>query len=307
LKRAAEVAAIESLMGFARLLPRRIGQAVFSGLGGLAARFFRRDRTRAVDNLGIAFPEMPEPFRRALAAAMFRSLGRNAYEFLRLRDASAETVLKRVERVEGLENLEAAARKQQGILAITGHIGCWELMPAYFVARGYKTSVVGRRMRVTRMDERLSTIRAKLGVISIDRDANPRKVFEPLRRKEALGVLIDQHTRVAGEWVPFFGRPAHTPTAVAKMALVTGAPIVPMAIFLRPNGRHVIHVLPAVSTDGLEGAWRAQQVPELPARCSWAVEHFIRIEPKLWVWFHHRWRDPDTRHDGVEAVHAVQS
>ena len=104
IKRAGEVALITTLRAVANTLPRRIGRELFAQLGDIAGRMATRDQRQAVDNLGIAFPEVPAALRRALAAAMFKQLGRNAYEFLRLDGASPETVTSRVSRVEGMEN-----------------------------------------------------------------------------------------------------------------------------------------------------------------------------------------------------------
>ena len=306
IKRAAEVAVIEGLAGAAGLIPRRAGQALFARIGSLGARTFRRDYHRAVENLGIAFPEAPEPFRRALAKAMFKTLGRNVYEFLRLDGAMRETLLERVARIEGMEHFEAAHRQGHGVIVITGHIGCWEVMPAHFSALGYRASVIARRMKVSRLNDRLVGLRRSYGVETIDRDDNPRRMFEPLRRGEILGVLIDQHTRVAGMWVPFFGRPAYTPTAVAKIALATQAPIVPMGVFLGRDGRHVIRVMPAVAVGSPGRTGREQAVREITEACSLAVENLIRIDPKQWVWFHHRWREEEVRLDGAEEVHAAE-
>lgn len=305
IKRAAEVAAVESLMTLARLTPRRAGQAAFARIGALGGRIFAKDRERAVRNLAIAFPEAPEPVRRALAAAMFQTLGRNVYEFLRLDHASSETLRSRVARIEGMENFLEAHREGHGVIVITGHIGCWEMMPAHFVAIGFPVSVIARRMKVARLNDRLVAVRKSFGVDTIDRDDNPRRMFEPLRRGEILGVLIDQHTRVAGMWVPFFNRLAHTPTAVAKIALASKAPIVPMADFLGRDGRHVIRVLPAIRPR--EGADKKEMVREITTKCSRAVEQLIRLDPKQWVWFHERWREPEDQEAGIEAMYAAEA
>lgn len=291
IKRAGEVALITSLGSVARLLPPRVGRELFAELGNTAARFARRDGERAVANLGIAFPDAPEPVRRAMAVAMFKQLGRNAYEFLRLEGAPPDVVKSRVSRVEGMENFLAAYQRGKGVIVITGHIGCWELLPAYFAALGYAATVVGRRMSVGRLNRRLVGVRRALGVTSLDRDDNPRPMFEVLRRGELLGVLIDQHTRVPGAWVPFFGRPAHTPTAVAKLALATGAPIVPMGIFLERTGTHVVRVMPEIALR--HTGQREADVREITAEASLAVEQLIRLDPAQWVWFHRRWREPE--------------
>jgi len=64
--------------------------AVGAALGGAAGYVLRQDRHRAIENLEHAFPDMPLSFRKAMANAMFRSLGRNAYEFLNLGGSSKE-------------------------------------------------------------------------------------------------------------------------------------------------------------------------------------------------------------------------
>jgi len=177
---------------------------------------------------------------------------------------------------------------------ITGHIGCWELMPAYFVNIGYPVSVVARRMKSEWLNAKLVAMRAAVGVTTLDRDDNPRRMFEPLRRGEILGVLIDQHTNVAGVYVPFFDRPAFTPTAVAKIALASGAAVVPMANYRGRDGRYVIRVLPAIPVPTLAQRGRSKDdaVTAITAECSLAVEQMIRLDPTQWVWFHHRWREP---------------
>lgn len=301
IKRAGEVALISSLSAVAKTLPARPGRELFAQLGATAARFARRDGERALANLAIAFPDAPEPVRRAMVAAMFRQLGRNAFEFLRLEGASPDAIKARVSRVEGMENFLGPLQRGKGVIVATGHIGCWELMPAYFVALGYSITVVGRRMNVARLNSRLVAVRHGLGVTLLDRDDNPRPMFDVLARGETLGVLIDQHTSVAGAWVPFFGRPAHTPIAVAKLALATGAAIVPMAIFLERSGRHVVRVLPEVPVQST--GQREADVQRITAQASQAVEDLIRLDPAQWVWFHRRWREPEVT-NRVEAYAA---
>lgn len=112
-----------------------------------------------------------------------------------------------------------------------------------------------------------------------------------LHNDEVLAVLIDQHTRVDGIYVPFFSRPAHTPTGVARMAHATGVPILPMAIFMTAPGKHEIRILPIIESN--RDADRDTEVERLTRECSKSIEELIRFDPKQWVWFHKRWRDEE--------------
>lgn len=301
IKRNLEVWLAKSLMGFARILPREAGLKVFSGIGSLAGRLMRTDRRRAIDNLGIAFPEATPLFRRAMADAMFKALGANAYEFLNLGGSSAERLGSLVERVDGQEYFDEAYGRGEGLIVITGHIGCWELLAAYFATRGYLVNVVGRELWEKRLNRELIKIRESVGYRTIDRDTGGKELLRVLRKKKGIvAVLIDQHTRVSGIYVPFFNKPAHTPTGVARLALSTGTPILPMAIYMTPSRRHAIHTLPPIEMP--EAALsRDEQTRVLTERCSNSIEELIRLDPKQWVWFHRRWREPE----GMETSYAA--
>jgi KDO2-lipid IV(A) lauroyltransferase len=301
-KRNIEVLAINVITGAARALPRGVGLRVFSAVGLAAARIFRRDRERAVRNLAVAFPDVPRSVRDALAAATFKTLGRNFYEFLKLEGSSPERLAGLVDTIDGKEHLDAAMAQGKGLIVITGHIGCWELLAGYFSGRGYRLNVVGRELWEKRMNEKLLRVRESMGYRTIDRDTGGKEVIRALRDKQVVAVLIDQHTRVSGVYVPFFGRPAHTPVGVAKLAVATGAPILPMAIYMRRSGRHRIRILPALEMPaGPMG--KEEQIVEITTRCSKAVEELIRYDPKQWVWFHDRWREAEEKETIDEPVH----
>jgi len=304
IKRNLEVFLFSGLSRLARFLPRELGFRVFSAMGTTASRLLRKDRERAIENLALAFPDAPKPIRDSLARAMFKSLGKNFYEFLNLEGSSKQRVAGLVESIHGMEHLEAALARDAGLIVITGHIGCFELLAAYFSQQGYPLWVVGRELWEKRINEKLIRIRESMGYKTIDRDSGGKDVLRVLRDGKIVAVLIDQHTRVSGIYVPFFNRPAHTPIGVAKLAIKTGAPILPMAIYMRENGRHEVRILPVIdppepSGVGQDGA--DKQVENLTRECSHAIETLVRYDPKQWVWFHNRWRYDEKK----ETKHAV--
>jgi KDO2-lipid IV(A) lauroyltransferase len=100
-----------------------------------------------------------------------------------------------------------------------------------------------------------------------------------------MAFLIDQDTRTAGDYVPFFGRPAFTATIPVALALRMGAPVV----FCWHHRRAKHHKITAErinytrTGDMKRDVWR---LPLLTAR----LENIIRIAPEQWVWMHRRWR-----------------
>ena len=267
---------------------RRAGLRAFSALGRVAFSLYRRDRERALRNIALAFPQNDPMIVAALARGCFQALGRNALDALRLTYLAPEEVL-RLCTVEGEEHLRGAYREGRGVVALTGHIGCWELLAAYFAIKEYKVSVVYRDNDNRELDSMLVNMRRRFGIASIPRGAGALSAYKVLKRGEILAMLIDQDIDVDGILVPFFGVPAHTPRGAAVFSVRSGAPIVPLAIHMQPGGRHRITVLPALETPPAE-LGEAGRIDELTRRSSQAVESLIRVYPQQWVWFHDRWR-----------------
>ena len=274
--------------GFSRALgalPMPAALAVGRGLGTAAHALLATPRRLAVAHMGLAFPELDLATRRRLVRATFRHAGQ-AFAELSL----FETILRRPDyvRLEGLEALDTALARGRGAIAVTGHVGNWELLAAWAAAIGYPITVVVRRVNDLRFHSLIVRFRAAAGVEVLVRD-DPRfvaAVGDALRRNRVVAMLIDQDTRGAGVFVPFFGRPAHTPPGAALLALRARVPVVTAFIERRPEGGHLVRVapVPAELPRGREG------VRELTARLTAAIEAQIRRSPAEWVWWHERWR-----------------
>jgi len=239
-------------------------------------------------NVSMAFPEVDTLIARAVARGAFLYLGRNTFDALSLVHASRDTILDLCT-VEGEEYLRIAYERGNGVIGLTGHIGCWELLAAYFSEKGYTVSVIARELRDGRLNGMLVEMRRRHGIVSIPRGATAVAGYRVLRKGEILGMLIDQDIDVDGVFVPFFGVPAHTPRGVAVFALRSGAPIVPLGIHLQPDGSQRITIFPEIEVPPA-GLPDQERIDELTGRCSEAVERLIRIYPQQWVWFHDRWR-----------------
>lgn len=279
---------IRVLLWLMRRVPRRVALLFFDRLGLFAFHVLRKEREKTLRHLRFAFGENSrEAEIMSLAKSCFRALGRNAAEAMRLRRLLRDGLDRRVALV-GREHLEAALAKGKGVICITGHIGCWELMAA-FIAQRYPLAVVGTALYDPRLDEILVKERNLAGYQNIPRHAGAaREMLRWLKSGGVLGILIDQDTRVDGEFVDFFGHPAYTPVGPVIFAERTQAPLVPLAIWMNDDSSHTIEIRPEIALQQTGDA-RADRVVNVE-RCSKAVESFIRAHPEQWVWMHERWK-----------------
>lgn len=277
---------IRLVLFLVQALPENAAESLASGLSRLSWLVLAKERNKALFNLRLIFPDRADHWQ--LGKEVFRQMALSAVDAVNLHRLSDQELDRRVV-VEGLEHFDAAYRLGRGVVAVTGHIGCWELIPAWFTRHGYRISVVGKRMHDERLDRLLTRLRSGQGVRVIDRDSGAREALRDLRNGYALGVLIDQDTRVASLDTVFFGRPARTPSGAAALAERTGASVVPLAIHRQPDGRHVITIKPALKFDS--ALVRDDRIKDMVQRQTWALEEFVRQDITQWVWMHLRWKE----------------
>jgi KDO2-lipid IV(A) lauroyltransferase len=280
---------ITTLISFLNFLPRSTAIWLAGFLGRSAFLFIRDARRKTLSNLSLAFGrEMSEKESLNLGSEIFRNVGKNVADAVRLRKMSWEDVEKITE-IEGLEYFEEAYQLGKGVIALTGHIGNFELLAAYFSLRGYKVSVVGRELYDPRLGRLLVQNRESVGVQNIPSSAGVKPIIRALKSGRALGVLGDQDSsRVRGVFVDFFGKPARTPVGPILLSYKTGSPIIPMAIVRRGKNRYRIVVRPEVKL--ISSADREKNVVEVTQRCTKVLESIIREYPDQWLWMHDRWK-----------------
>ena len=248
-----------------------------------------KHRRVALENLAAAFPRRSAAERRAIVRAVFAHFGRLLFEFLKFSTLSAENILSRVE-FDGEERVRLAYGQGKGVLFITGHFGFWELHAVAHPLRFEPIGVLARTLDNARLNALLEDIRQRTGNVVIYRQGSIRKVMRMMSDKHGVAILIDQHiTGADAVQVEFFERSAATTSAVAAMALRTGAPVVPVFALPLGKGRYRLiyeHPVEPPAQDSQDA------VREFTQRCTDVLEMYVRRHPDLWLWMHRRWREP---------------
>jgi KDO2-lipid IV(A) lauroyltransferase len=287
-KHAVEVFAVRSVAAVMRMLPMRAVRRLGRGLGRLAYAVDRYHRRIALDNLAHAFPGRPLSERRQLARATFAHFGSLLLELLKFGTYSPARMLAAIES-EGEERVAQAYQQGRGVLFFTGHFGYWEMQAITQPLRVKPVAVLARPLDNGVLNEMLEGIRTRTGNSVIYRQGAMRKVLRELGSNNGIALLIDQHLHTPDAvFVDFFQRPAATTSALAALALRTGAPIIPVFALPLPGGRYRLVYEHPVEPPRLEGP---EAIRELTQRCTDVLEMYVRRHPDLWLWMHRRWRD----------------
>jgi KDO2-lipid IV(A) lauroyltransferase len=285
--------ALESLLvrGLQRVVPFVSMSSMRTGGRALGRLTYLVDRSRrqiALENLAHAFPARSAEEREALTRSMFAHFGGLVFELIKFGTYSREEMLAASE-VEGAEHVRQAHAQGRGVLFFTGHFGYWELFALAHPLRGEPVSVLARPLDNPDLHRMLEDLRTSTGNSVIYRQGAVRHMLRDLSTGRGVAVLIDQHLHSADAlYVGFFRRPAATTSALAALALRTGAPVIPVFSLPLPNGRyrfiyeHPVDPPRAGSPDA---------VREFTQRCTDVLEMYVRRYPDLWLWMHRRWRD----------------
>jgi KDO2-lipid IV(A) lauroyltransferase len=292
-RRTVRIWAIRAGLWLGGILPFRLTWALGGLVGRVAWWVGRRDRELALTHLAFAFPELAEPERRAIARGTFLHYGHGAAEAAQM--ARIDPILTDYVAFagDGEALLRAASQAGKGFIFVTGHLGSWELLARRIVRAGVPAIVIAARSWDRRLDDMVEAFRLRGGLPTLFREdpSGGRTLLRALRDGKALGILIDQDTKVQSLFVPFFGHLAATPRAAADLALRFGCPV--FVGWSRRRGPkagdgYVLEVEP-VAYDPAPADKEAEAL-RITAACTARMEQAIRQAPSEWVWMHRRWK-----------------
>jgi len=279
-------------------LPRGAARLVAGMIAWVAYCLLGRLRSVGERNLALAFPELSSKSRRAELRGVFRSLGRQLAEFCRMTRYTAENTRGWI-RTEGLDHYLAAKARGKGVLIVTGHLGAWELSSFYHSLMGFPMSMVARPLDNRPLDAYVNGIRCMHGNRVLNKDDFARGLLTAMRQGETVGILMDTNmTPPQGVFVDFFGKHACAASGVARVALKTGAAVLPgFMVWEQAERRYVLHFGPQLVFE--RSADAEADIVAATQQCTSAIESWIRRYPDQWLWIHRRWKTRPAGEPGI--------
>lgn len=283
-----EFAAVWLILKMLSALPRRVARGFAAIVTRLLFSLQPRLQKTAAFNLRLAFPDWTDAQRKEVTRKMVRNLGWMAAEFVRFPWLSRENIEK-VVILEGHENFLEGQRRGKGVLYLTGHIGAWEISSFAHALYGYPLHYMARPLDNKRIDALVNQYRCSSGNKPIYKNESARVMLKILRDSGTIGILADQNTMPSeGVFVDFFGTAACTTTGLARVALHTGAAVVPgYAYWDETIQKYRLRFEPPVEL--IRTGDTEHDVFENTQRFAKVIEGIIRKHPDQWVWVHKRW------------------
>lgn len=208
---------------------------------------------------------------------------------------------------DDLAEVRKAYERGKGLIVITAHVGCFEMLLHFFGHMGFSSFAIGSKLYDERLDRLVAELRSGEDIAYMHRKGSSRSIIRLLRQGKVFGVLVDQDTNVEGVFAHFLGRLAYTPSAPVRMALRFDIPMAVLTTFRREDNTHHVSVT---------GPIEVQKTDDFTGDTVRAVERINKIigdailrNPDQWVWMHRRWHhQPDQpKYSGIPSIEDYQS
>jgi KDO2-lipid IV(A) lauroyltransferase len=261
-----------------KLLPIDTASSFGGKIGRLIGPFLRAHRV-AANNIKHVFPDYSEKARRIVLSNMWDNLGRVMGEYPHL---SPSIIAKRIT-VEGAEHLLQFKQGAAGAVFVSGHFANWEMIPLLSVIYDVPFAFIYREANNPYAEKIIQWLRRgyRDRMYGKGRES-AQQMLRALRKKECLGLLIDQKMN-EGVTVPFFGFPAMTAISAAKLATKFNVPVVAVRVVRTDGASFQITVSKPRFYD------QAADPVKVTEDIHHVFESWIRERPEQWFWVHNRW------------------
>jgi len=243
-----------------RALPDRWALRLFYLAADRAARNGGPDQLRR--NLSRVLSIPAEEVSDELVRASLRSYARYWCEAFRLPSMDPARLADDIETsATGLEHIHESVERGKGAVLALPHSGNWDLAGVWVTQRVGSPVVVAERLRPDSLFRRFVRFREGLGfeIIPLTGTETPplEQLAARLREGRMVGLLAERDMTGTGVPVSFFGEPARMPAGPARLAIDTGAPLLPVNCWFTPDGWGFQVGPPIEAVDGVQGTTQA--------------------------------------------------
>ncbi|MGN7134298.1 phosphatidylinositol mannoside acyltransferase [Rhodococcoides corynebacterioides] len=268
-----------------RALPEGVARRLFDAGADLAARRgggpeqLRRNLARV---LGTAPADVPDE----LVRASVRSYARYWREAFRLPSMDLAAQARSIDAsVTGKEHLEAALAAGRGAVLALPHSGNWDMAGVWLTQTHGQFTTVAERLRPESLYRRFVEYRELLGFEIFPLSGGEKPPFPQLRdRLEAGGVVCllgERDLARHGVPVTFFGEPTRMPAGPARLAVDTGAALLPVHCWFTESGWGFSVEPPLDVSGGVEDATQ-QLADRFAANIAAHPQDWHMLQPLWW-------------------------
>ncbi len=275
-------------------VPLRIAYWISTGIACLNYHLFcLRPRRALEENLRNVFKDWSEKQISECVWSNFVQFGKFIVDFFHMSRLNSENIGEFVEIGNKKYLDEVMIQKRRGVIALTAHLGNWELGGVTLALLGHPISAVALSHEEARVDAIFVGQRAGKGVKVIPLGRAGRDSYKALIRGEMIALLGDRDVTSQGIETPFFGKMTPFPRGTAVLAVRTRASILPGFVIRQGNGRCKLLFEKPFHADLSKSPVESEK--DVLRRWISILEKYILLYPEQWFMYHRVWDDKNSR------------
>ena len=270
-----------------RLMTLDMGAKFAAAIGRFSHRFAKPVNKRIRKNLKRAMPELTDLEVEKITGEMYETLAMVGCEYLNYNRLKMLAMTDRFE-IEGLEHLEEIKKSGKPAILYSAHLANWGIVTLLAAQAGLHVTQLYRRFNNRIFDWYVGRLHENNKIEAIWKGAEGgKRAIKALRENRTLVMFVDQKLN-EGDLIPFFGIPAKTPAAPARLAIKMKCPLVPVQVIRKGTQTRFKIIIHPPMEHPTEGSIQ-DQVVALMTDVNKVIESWVRENPGAWLWAHNRW------------------
>ena len=285
----------------ASVIPIQLGYLISAPIADICWALWRSKREAAQRNYARLLQRPPDdPRVRRLAHESFRHFGRYIVELFHVQAWSIDRLRHAVD-IVGEEHFQEARAYGRGVIFTSAHMGSMEVASSLLLLDGHRVTSVAEWLRPKLLMDWIVACRERAGVTLLPARGTGRKLLRSLRRNEMVALVVDLGVD-HGIRVPvrFLGHETYFPVAPARLARMSGAPIIFGLAVRRPGRRFAAYISAPIFSQGHLDP--QEDVRLTTQRIVDEFEKFVRKYPEQWYIFRDMFLDDDWLHEGARPT-----
>jgi lauroyl/myristoyl acyltransferase len=262
-------------------LPPRAGYWLANRVGSLFYRVYPGLSRVVMHNMRhVLGAEASDDRVKAVAHQACVNIMKGHYDLFRLAKIADEEI-KTLTQLADMEHLDTALARGQGVVIVTAHFGNVDIMGQLPAVYGIPITGAVEHIQPERLFRYLLRIRQSHGLRLIPSDESMIGLFRALKRGEIIALPCDRNIADHGRTVEFFGSPTRLADGPVRVALRTGAALVPAFVLRQPDDSFLVQLEPSLDlpqTGDLEADVAAGMKVVVAA-----LERHIGKNPEQWL------------------------
>ena len=267
-------------------LPRKVAYKVAVFISDLHYQFAFKDRRIVSDNLKAIFPQKNNSQICRIRLAVFRNFAKHLVDFFRFAEVDSEFIEKFI-KLENLDYLREGFSKGKGVIALSAHLGSWELGGAAFGVLGYPFWVVALSHNHAKVNNFFNLQRELKGMKVLQLGRAFRQCIRVIKDNQMIGLVGDRNFDGKGVLADFFGKPTLFPEGPAALSLKYGAEIIPGFMIRNQDDSFTFRMERPI--EFTPSGNHQEDMKALVKKYKVVFESYIREFPDQWYMFRRFW------------------